>query len=412
MSAYGAKPELKLDPRLMKIVEQDYPRYSAAEMERRRKLMAQAMSDAGVDHLVAYASFFRGGPVHWLSDWLTTYEAVLIFSPGRKDTIFIQFYNHLPQARELMPDADIRWGGSSTIQSAIDELLRRGAMERRVGVVGLLPIHYYKALAAEFSDAIDLNRVYFRLRMVKSAEEIDWYRIAACLSDLPIEALRRELRPGLDEGDLGAITEGAYLPWRGSNIIHFFGTASMHHPDLCVPRQHLTTRRLTKGDVISCEITASFWEHWGQVLRTFTLGEPFTELYQRLHDTAEAAYDAVFQALRPGCHVRDLMVGAKLIEDAGFSFYDDLVHGFGGGYLPPIIGSPTRGEEPLADMALEPGMMLVIQPNVITKDEKAGVQTGELVLVTERGAESLHKVPRGPFHIDTSGSGSTIGGMP
>jgi len=44
-------------------------------------------------------------------------------------------------------------------------------------------------------------------------------------------------------------------------------------------------------------------------------------------------------------------------------------------------------------------MMLVIQPNVITRDQTAGVQTGDLVLVTERGAESLHTVPRGPFHI-------------
>src|SRR3990172_6462726 len=130
---YGSKPDLKLDAHLMSIVEQEYPRYSAAEMARRRNLTVQAMAEAGVDHLVAYASFFRGGPVHWLSDWLTTYEAVLIFSPGQRDTIFIQFYNHLPQARKLMPDVDIRWGGPSTIQRGIDELARRGAKARRGG---------------------------------------------------------------------------------------------------------------------------------------------------------------------------------------------------------------------------------------------------------------------------------------
>src|SRR5687767_9167844 len=132
-AASHRKPDLKLDARLMAIVEQDYPRYSAKEMTRRRELMAAAMAEAGVDHLVGCAAFFRGGPVHWLSDWLTTYEAVLVFSPGRKDTIFIQFYNHLPQAREIMPDADIRWGGVSTIQTAIEELSGRGAKANRVG---------------------------------------------------------------------------------------------------------------------------------------------------------------------------------------------------------------------------------------------------------------------------------------
>ena len=37
----------------------------------------------------------------------------------------------------------------------------------------------------------------------------------------------------------------------------------------------------------------------------------------------------------------------------------------------------------------------VIQPNVVTPDGKAGVQTGELVLVTATGIELLHTMPRG-----------------
>lgn len=397
--AANRKPDLKLDARLMAIVEHDYPRYSTKEMTRRRELMAAAMAEAGIDHLVCCAAFFRGGPVHWLSDWLTTYEAVLVFSPGRNDTIFIQFYNHLPQAREIMPDADIRWGGVSTIETVIEELSGRGAKGKRVGAAGMVPMNYYKALVAQFGEVADLNRAIGRLRLVKSAEEVDWYRIAARMSDLSVETLARELRPGFDDGDVAAIIESAYLPWRASTIIHFIGATSMHNPQSCVPRQHLTNRKLQKGDVIACELTASFWEHWGQVLRTFTLGEPFTPLYQRLHDTAQAAYDAIFEVARAGRHVRELEIGRTVIEDSGFTFYDDLVHGFGGGYTQPIIGSPTRGHEPLPDMMLEAGMMIVIQPNVITQDQKAGVQTGELVLITEAGAESLHTAPRGAIYV-------------
>jgi Xaa-Pro aminopeptidase len=178
----------------------------------------------------------------------------------------------------------------------------------------------------------------------------------------------------------------------------------MHEPRVFVPRQHLTNRKIARGDVVSCEITANFWDYGGQVLRTFTVGERFTPLYQKLHDTAEAAYDAILRTLRPGCHVRELEVGVRLIEEAGFTFYDDLVHGFGGGYLAPVIGSPTRGERALPDMTLEAGMMLVIQPNVITREQTAGVQTGELVMVTETGAQSLHTVPRGPIHVGTQES--------
>ena len=36
-----------------------------------------------------------------------------------------------------------------------------------------------------------------------------------------------------------------------------------------------------------------------------------------------------------------------------------------------------------------------VQPNVITRDEKAGVQFGECVRVTKTGFESLHAFPAG-----------------
>src|SRR5689334_6274726 len=132
------RPALDLDGRLAAIAGSDYPRFSPAEIERRRSAMAREMEALGVDHLVVSASGFRGGPVHWLSDWLTTHEAVQVYSPGRPDAIFIHFYNHLPQARRLMPDVDIKWAGPSTIESVFAELRRRGARSGKVGALGMM----------------------------------------------------------------------------------------------------------------------------------------------------------------------------------------------------------------------------------------------------------------------------------
>jgi Xaa-Pro dipeptidase len=47
-------------------------------------------------------------------------------------------------------------------------------------------------------------------------------------------------------------------------------------------------------------------------------------------------------------------------------------------------------------------MTVVVQPNVVTPDESAGVQTGELLLVTERGAERLHRYERGLLAAPTA----------
>ena len=45
-------------------------------------------------------------------------------------------------------------------------------------------------------------------------------------------------------------------------------------------------------------------------------------------------------------------------------------------------------------------MVLVIQPNVVTEDGRAGVQTGEMVRVTETGIERMHMLERGMGRID------------
>ena len=44
-------------------------------------------------------------------------------------------------------------------------------------------------------------------------------------------------------------------------------------------------------------------------------------------------------------------------------------------------------------------VVVVIQPNVVTKDGMAGVQTGEMVLITETGIEPFHTVPRGFLRV-------------
>jgi Xaa-Pro aminopeptidase len=74
---------------------------------------------------------------------------------------------------------------------------------------------------------------------------------------------------------------------------------------------------------------------------------------------------------------------------------DDVVHGYGGGYLPPVLRTPATMHGPVPELALQPGMMVVVQPNVVDTGASLGVQTGELLLVTKDGSERLHRLPRG-----------------
>lgn len=83
-----------------------------------------------------------------------------------------------------------------------------------------------------------------RRRVVRSkAEEIERIRRAAALSDRAMDALARELRPGLDERELLRIVEQTYLGEWGTNKIHFTTTTFMQTPSICVPAQFSAARR-------------------------------------------------------------------------------------------------------------------------------------------------------------------------
>jgi Xaa-Pro aminopeptidase len=189
--------------------------------------------------------------------------------------------------------------------------------------------------------------------------------------------------------------ERGYVSEGGTTGIHYIGVTSMFDPQMAVPAQFASNRIVRHGDVVFAEISAAFWDHPGQVLRTIAVGDDPPKLYRDLHATADAAFDGIAAVLKDGAMPAEVVAAAGVIEDAGFTIVDDLLHGYGGGYLPPILGSKSRPSGPIPSEPFRAGQTVVIQPNVVTPDCKAGVQTGEMVLVTFDGIERLHNVPRG-----------------
>ncbi len=370
--------------------------FSTVEMRRRRAAFGRELDHHETRYALVYGANRSGSAVSWLTGWPVTREALVVVAPeADDDVLLVSFFNHLPQARRLSA-MRVEWAGARAVATALDLLAARGRLPDRIGVAGALPFDQYRLLAGQVPDVVDLNAAYTRLRLIKSAEEVAAMRRGAALSDAAIAALAGALRPGVSDHEVLAATEQAYIALGGLHHICYLGITAMDEPALAVPAQWPTGRVIRPGDVVTCEISAAAApEYAGQVLRTFTVAAPPTALYRDLHAVAAAAFDAIARALVPGARAADLAAAAAaVIGQAGFTAIDDLVHGFGGGYLPPVVPAPGR---PLAapGFTLAAGMTVVVQPNVTTPDGHAGVQTGELLLVTEHGPQRLHAYPPG-----------------
>jgi Xaa-Pro aminopeptidase len=391
---------LKLDARLKRILQQEYPRFSNAEYVRRHKALAAAMDRSGADALLIVTENRSGNATQWVTGWPGSAEALTVFRPGETLWMSVEWVNHYPLASRMCPNMEVVWGEHQGLEKAIAELKRHGAA--RVGVIGPLRVARYRALEKQF-DVVLLDAEYTRLRMIKSAEELDWLRIGAAMSDAGLAALMAGTKPGMTERELSAAVEGAYIRHGGTTMIHYIGVTPMAKPEIYAPRQHPSPRKVKKGDMVFCEISAFWWDYAGQVLRTYTVGAGATPLYRDLHATAEAAFDAVTKVVRHGTTMQEIVEATSVIERNGFTICDDLMHGFGGGYFQPILGTKSRPAGPLPNITLEENMTIVVQPNVTTREgagkRRAGVQVGELIRVTKTGFERIHNAKRGLFRV-------------
>jgi Xaa-Pro dipeptidase len=390
----GAKPP-RIPDRLIPLLEAEAPHFSAFEMKRRRDAFNAAMTEAGAGHALVVGTDRRMSALQWLTGLPSSNLNMGVLSPGERDLLFVPYPNHLAQAQMLAPEAKVMWDAKGPAALAVETLSARGSKGQTIAILGQCNYALVQQLANAGCKLVDLHRAYNGMRLVKSDEEFDWARIGCAFSDLGIEALADSIQPGMTEHELATLTERAYLPWGGATHIHYVGLTPMDEPDCCVPSQFPRARRVAAGDVVFAEISALFWAYSGQVLRTHAVAAEPTPLYRDLHAVAEETFFAILKVLKAGVTPLEILDAAAPIGKSGFTVCDDLLHGFVGGYLPPVLGTHERPSGPIPDLVLKENMAVVLQPSIVTRDGKAGVQIGELLRITGDGIERLHQAPWG-----------------
>lgn len=368
-----------------------FPRFPAPEMDRRHQFAGSLMSEHQLDALVVGgATAPLETSVQYFSNWPSQVQSYVVFRRDSEPIMLVRLWNHLPDAQRISVIADTRYGGDTPADQAAELSALLGSTSR-VGLIGVVPHGDLEVIRTPGRQLVDLNSEYQKFRLVKSEAEMVFVRIASRMNDAAVEALANSLRPGVNEYEVARIVEDVYLEHRAWNLIHFSLSTPMDDPSVCVPHQYHPDRVLQSGDVFVTEISTTFWGYAGQILRTFTLGEP-TPLYSELHEVATRAYHAISNRLAPGATVGDVLDAAEMITDAGFDIWDDLVHGFGGAYLPPIVRTrSSRGATHPDDFVYPDGTLLVVQPNVIQGN--AGVQIGNSMWLTATGTEVTQHYP-------------------
>lgn len=372
----------------------DYPTFSDQEIASRHQVVYRLMEQENVDALLVYGSGRYASDVYWLSDWPSSREAYVLFQAGKEPVILLQLFNHFPMAKVMSVIEDVRWAGANTTTSVLELIRERGLDSKRIGLVGSIPFQVYLKMAQQFPGAVfsDLSGKLRMMRTIRSPEEIERIRFASKLTDESIEALANGLKAGMREDEIAALIEPAYLKRGGYAGIHFMSSMPMRDPDFPVPAQFQSNRKLQKGDCLITEISGAYSGYSGQIHRTFSLGEGPTPPWQKMHAAAVESFEVLAEVIKDGATTTEAEEAAEIIHRRGYSTYDDVVHGVN--QYPPIFQTKTRKRHESKELVFRENMVIVIQPNLITEDEKMGLQFGETLVVTKKGCETLNAYPR------------------
>lgn len=354
---------------------------------RKTRTLALA-AEKGCDSVIAFGENRSGVAVTYLTGWSVTRAAVCsLDSAGTQ--VWIQFPNHVPYARRILRDCAIHELHGDWVERL---LAGKGAS---VATLGPIDPRVRTHATANGIELIPIDREHAVLRTTKSDEEIAALRLGGQVSDIAAQELIAACVPGASDWDLLAAAKNAYTRAGGRDYICYICITDMTNPDRDVPSQFPEGRILKHGCVVTFELSAAIApEYPGQILRTISLGEAI-DPYPALIQVAEQVKADIKATMAPGTNTQELIAISAAIENSGFTTTDDLFHGFGMGYLEPVGTSTSRTPCHSPNVDLSAGMALVIQPNVTLIDHSAGVQTGELVVVTSTGITDMHTLQTG-----------------
>ncbi len=362
------------------------------ERDRRYGLIREKMVDQGLDALVVIgnAQINQKGYVKYLTNYRSIlYNLVVLFPlkgeprllvPSPVQKYWAGLLSWIGQVEEEVPGLS---------EALVRELQRMGLSKGRLGLINdaVMPAQVYLSLVSALPDAsfTDATSIIENARMIKAPEEQALVRGSAALADLSFKVMTEVPKPGMTERALIAEIDRALIAGGAEDIFHLISSK----PGDLYPYA-ASDRVIEPGDVLILNTELSGpGGYWVQMVRTSFVGAPQADVHQ-MYKVLMRICAEVSGQLRPGRKLSD--VAAWVRNEILTAGYDIGVH-FGHCLGLDVVERPLvhiQDETPL-----QPGMVLTVHPQMVSRNRSATVWLADTYLITEGIAEVLTKVDPG-----------------
>ena len=371
--------------------------FSLKEFAYRNRRTVEAMRIRQLDGLL----MFRQESMYYLSGYdsfgYVFFQCLYLSADGH--LMLLTRAPDLRQARHTSIIEDIRiWTDGSDVDPALQlkQILDEfGCKGQRLGVeydaYGLTAKNgkLLEAALSDFCTLEDASDLVSRLRVVKSAAELEYVRKAAELADRACDEAYHLAGPGADEGDILAAMQGVIFSGDGDYPGNEFIIGSGQDALLC--RYKSGRRKLDPQDQLTLEWAAAYRHYHAAMMRTIPIGLA-TERHKKMHSVTIDAMDACLEALKPGRPIGDVFDAyAHVCDDAGMRAHRLNATGYSLGttFAPNWMDWPMfyHGNPVIAEV----NMVFFLHMILMDSDTHHAMCFGHTVVVTETGCEALSK---------------------
>ena len=285
-------------------------------------------------------------------------------------------------------DADIEIGGLAAQHEA---LAKAATAYGRIGLeAGNVTWARQRAFADVFTTAeiVATEAVVEALRRVKDEGELDRIAEACRVADLALAQVRPLLGTGISEVDFAVALdfEIRRLGAEGNS----FESIVASGPNGAKPHATPSSRKIGNGELVVLDFGSIVDGYCSDMTRTVCVGEPASDVAQRMYDVVAESQRAGVDAVRAGVDCAAVDRACRdVIAEAGWA--DAFLHSTGHGVGLDIHEAP--GVSTISTDTLEVGYVVTVEPGVYLP-EHGGVRIEDTVVVTAEGCRLLTNAPK------------------
>lgn len=226
-----------------------------------------------------------------------------------------------------------------------------------------------------------------QLRMVKSSSELERIQHAADVSVEAHKAAWRRIAPGLREYQVAATMSNVYFEAGCERNAYPPIVAS--GPKSIILHYNENKRRMDGGELLLMDVAGECSMYAADITRTVPVNGKFTARQREIYNAVLGAADAAIAAAKPGVTFAKLNdIAREHLRQAGTAkggkTLDNYLTHFLGHGVGLEVHDPTDRQA-----ALEPGVVITIEPGVYIPEEGIGVRIEDMIVITKDGARNM-----------------------